>query len=542
MAQVDYRLHGAVAVIEFGNPPVNSLSYEVRRGIAEGVERANADGAVKAIVLTGSGSLFSGGADIREFGTPAAGRAPNLHQLLSLVECSPKPVVAAIAGTCLGGGFELTLACHYRVADKQASIGLPETKLGLLPGAGGTQRLPRLVGVELALNMILGGEPVPAPLLAKTPLLDRVAEGNLLESAVEFALTAGNRSEPPPRVRDRVVKEANVEALCQFARNTVKAKFPNFPALPRAIDAVQASTKPFDVGIQQEHDYFVELMETAQSKSLRHAFFAERAASRIPGVPASTPVRDIRKAAVIGAGTMGAGIAICFLNAGIPVTLLETEQAALDRGVARIRDVYEGQLRKGKLAAPDRDKRMALLTPSLSYDALSHVDIAVEAVFEEMSVKETVFRSLDRVMKPGAILATNTSTLDVNHIARITARPQDVIGTHFFSPANVMRLLEVVRGEATAKDVLATVMKLARTLKKTAVVSGVCDGFIGNRMLHEYFRQAGYLLEAGASPQQIDRAIEGFGFAMGPFRVSDLAGNDISWHIRKRKAKENPGA
>jgi 3-hydroxyacyl-CoA dehydrogenase len=540
MTHVDYRLHGAVAVIQFGNPPVNSLGHAVRRELVEAFDRAAADPAVKAVVLTGANGVFSGGADIREFGLPASRAAPNLLQLIAVVDGMRKPVVASISGTCLGGGLELALGCHFRVAAAQASIGLPESKLGLLPGAGGTQRLPRLVGLETALNMILSGEPAPAKMLAKTPLLDRVVEGDPLETAIDLAATAGSKGETPRRVRDLRVKEPNAEALCQFARNTIKAKFPQFPALLRCIDAVQASTKPFEEGVQIERTYFMELMDTPQSKALRHVFFAERAAARIPDVPASTPVREIRKAAVIGGGTMGSGIAICFLNAGIPVTMLETDQEALDRGRARVRDVYEGQVRKGKLQAADRDKRLALLSSTLSYDALNDVDITIEAVFEDMGVKEKVFRALDRVMKPGSILATNTSTLDVDRIAQFTQRPQDVAGTHFFSPANVMRLLEIVRGEATAKDVLATLMKLAKTLKKTPVVSGVCDGFIGNRMLHEYVRQAGYLLEVGASPQQIDQAMEAFGFAMGPFRVGDLAGNDVGWRIRQHRVKLRP--
>jgi 3-hydroxyacyl-CoA dehydrogenase len=540
MSQVEYRLSGAVAVIEFSQPPVNSLSHALRRDLVAALDRAAASNEVKAIVLAGKGNFFSAGADIREFGTPAALRSPNLLQLIATVEDSAKPIVAAIGGTCLGGGFELALGCHYRVASASAPVGLPEVKLGLLPGAGGTQRLPRLVGVETALNVILGGEPVPAKLFKGTALFDRIVDSDVLEAAVEFAAATAKKGEPVRRVRDLRVTEPNLEALCQFARNTVRAKFANFPAPVRCIDAIQASAKPIGEGLQVERSAFRELMETPESKSLRHVFFAERAASRIPDVPADTPVREIRKAAVIGAGTMGSGIAINFLNAGIAVTLLETGQEALDRGVARIKDIYDSQVKKGRLKPEEREKRVGLLTPSLSYEALGDADIAIEAVFEEMSVKEGVFRSLDKVLKPGAILATNTSTLDVNKIAGFTKRPQDVIGTHFFSPANIMRLLEVVRGEKTAKDVLATVMKLGKTLKKTAVVSGVCDGFIGNRMLQEYLRQAGFLVDSGASPYQVDAALEKFGFAMGPYKVGDLAGNDIGYHIRKRRAIEAP--
>jgi 3-hydroxyacyl-CoA dehydrogenase len=540
MTHVDYGLRGKVAVIQFAEPPVNSLGYSLRAALVEALDRAAADNNVTALVLYGKGGFFSAGADIREFNTPLATRAPSLHQLIAITESSAKPVVAAIAGTCLGGGMELALGCHYRIASAKSLLGLPEIKLGLLPGAGGTQRLPRLVGVETALNIILSGEPVPASLLAKTPLLDRTTEGDPLDAAVDFAAGLAQAGTPPRRVSKLRVKEPNLEALCQFARNTVKTMFANFPAPVRCIDAVAASVKPFEEGLQEERQHFQALIETPQSKSLRHVFFAERAATRIADVPSNTPVREIRKAGVIGAGTMGGGIAINFLNAGIPVTLIETGQEALDKGVARIRAVYESQVKKGKLKPEQLEEKTKLLTPSLSYDALKDADIAIEAVFEDMSVKEKVFRQLDAVMKPGAILATNTSTLDVNRIAGFTKRSQDVIGLHFFSPANIMRLLEVVRGSATAKDVLATAMKLGKALKKTAVVSGVCDGFIGNRMLQEYVRQAGFVVDAGASPEEVDAAMEAFGFAMGPYKVGDLAGNDIGYHIRQRRAIEQP--
>ena len=540
MSQVDYTLRDSVAVITFGNPPVNSLSYAVRAEIAAALDRAAADTQVSAIVLFGAGGVFCAGADIREFGTPIAQRAPSLWHLIAAVESSDKPVVAAIEGICLGGGLEISLACHYRVAASNARLGLPEVKLGLLPGAGGTQRLPRLVGVETALNMILSGEPVAAGLLARTPLLDRVVERDVLASAVELAGEVGARNEPPRRTRDRQLIEPNLEALCQVARNTVKATFPNYPAPLHCINAIQAAAKPIEEGLRLEHASFRMLLESPESKALRHIFFAERAAARIADVSESTPVREIKSAAVIGAGTMGTGIAINFLNAGIPVVLLETSQEALDRGVTRIGDIYAGQVRKQRLKPEHREQRMGLLTPALSYDALGRADIAIEAVFEDMEVKKEVFAALDKVMKPGAILATNTSTLDVNAIARFTSRPQDVVGTHFFSPANIMKLLEVVRGSVTGKDVLATTLTLAKALKKTAVISGVCDGFIGNRMIGHYFRQAMFLLDDGALPHEIDGAVEAFGFAMGPFRMSDLAGNDISWHIRKRQRLENP--
>ncbi|HUO95422.1 MAG TPA: 3-hydroxyacyl-CoA dehydrogenase NAD-binding domain-containing protein [Steroidobacteraceae bacterium] len=544
MSTISTARQGSVAVIRFGEPPVNSLGARTRAELTAAVDAAVADPAVTAIVIAGQNGLFSAGADIREFGTPAMLAAPNLHNVIASVETSPKPVVAAIEGNCLGGGLELALGCHYRVASEGARLGLPEVKIGLLPGAGGTQRLPRLIGVENAINVILGGEPVPAKLFKGSPLLDALVAGDPVPSAVALAaekaaaLAAGGKL---PKARDRKVPGGANEALLGFARTTVGATFPNFPAPLKCLDAIEAAaTKSFDEGLARERELFGELMLTPVSRALRNAFFAERAAAKIPDVPESTPTRTIGAAAVIGAGTMGTGIAINFLNAGIPVKLLEVGQEALDKGVARIRDTYAGQVKKGRLKPADAEARAALLTPTLRYEDVGGADIVIEAVFEDMAVKEKVFGTLDKVMKPGAILATNTSTLDVDHIAAITKRPADVIGTHFFSPANVMRLLEVVRGKATAKDVLATTMKLAKSLKKTAVVSGVCDGFIGNRMIEQYSRQALFMVDEGASPAEIDGAIEKFGFAMGPFRMSDLAGNDIGWHIRKRRAIEHP--
>ncbi|MEI8298054.1 MAG: 3-hydroxyacyl-CoA dehydrogenase NAD-binding domain-containing protein, partial [Pseudomonadota bacterium] len=484
------------------------------------------------------------GADIKEFATGGMTVAPSLPEVIAVVEASPKPVVAAIEGTCLGGGLELALGANYRIAAQSAKLGLPEVKIGLLPGAGGTQRLPRLIGVENALNVILSGEPVPAKLFAGSPLLEAVVAGDVIEAAVILAtakaaeLAAGGSL---PRARDRKASGPLVEALLGFARTTAKAGFANYPAPLKCIDAIEAAaTKSFDEGLAVERQLFTELMVTPVSRALRNAFFAERAAAKIADVPDSTPVRPIAAAAVIGAGTMGTGIAINFLNAGIPVHLLELGQEALDKGVARIADTFAGQVKKGRMQPADAAARAALLTPTLSYDDIGGADIVIEAVFEDMAIKEKVFTTLDRVMKPGAILASNTSTLDLDAIAAVTKRPADVVGTHFFSPANVMKLLEVVRGKATAKEVLATTMKLARTLKKTAVVSGVCDGFIGNRMLEQYLRQALFMVDEGASPQQIDAATEKFGFAMGPFRMSDLAGNDIGFHIRKRRAIEHP--
>ena len=538
-----YEVRGSVAVVTLNNPPVNGLGFDTRRGIADGVDRANADPAVKAIVITGAGKAFSGGADIREFGSPKAIAEPNLLSLWLQFEASAKPIVAAMHTVVMGGGLELALACHYRVAAPGTQVALPEVKLGLVPGAGGTQRLPRVLGVETALNMIVSGEPVKSELLAAIPgqkLIDKVIDGDLLAGALAFAAEIADKR-PLPLVRNLKATHPNADGYFAFARNTVKAMAKNFPAPAKCVDCVEAAVKmKFDEGMRFERDTFLALMTTPESKALRHAFFGERAASKIPDVPEDTPQRKIEKVAVIGAGTMGGGISMNFLNAGIPVTILEMKQEALDRGIGVMRKNYESQVKRGKLKADKYEQRMALLKTTLSYDDIKDADLVIEAVFEELGVKEKVFKTLDEVMKPGAILASNTSTLDVDKIAAFTKRPQDVVGLHFFSPANVMRLLEVVRGAKTAKDVLATVMTVAKKIKKTAVVSGVCDGFIGNRMIEQYSRQAGFLLDEGATPAQVDKAIEKFGFAMGPFRMGDLAGNDIGWAIRKRRAVEHP--
>ncbi|MBM3408956.1 MAG: 3-hydroxyacyl-CoA dehydrogenase, partial [Betaproteobacteria bacterium] len=450
-------------------------------------------------------------------------------------------VIAAVYSVAMGGGLELAMGCHYRVASPGAQIALPEVKLGVLPGAGGTQRLPRLVGLEMGLNMIVSGQTVLSERLAATRLFDQIVEGDLVTAAKAFARKAVDEGKGLPRVRDIRIEHPDAQALLQFARNTVGLVARNFPAPMKCIEAVAAAVdKPFDEAMRFERALFLELVQTPESKALRHAFFGERAASKIPDIPEDTPLREIRSAAVIGAGTMGGGIAMNFANAGIPVIVLEAKADALDKGIATIRANYENTAKKGRISPEDVATRMGLIRQTLSYDDIASADIVIEAVFEDMAVKEQVFRKLDQIMKPGAILATNTSTLNVDRIAAFTSRPQDVIGTHFFSPANVMKLLEVVRGAKTAKDVLATTMQLAKKLRKTGVVSGVCDGFIGNRMVEQYIRQAGFMLEEGALPQQVDRAIEKFGFAMGPFRMSDLAGNDVGWYIRKRRYQEQP--
>jgi len=541
MSSTEYKLHGRVAVISMNNPPVNGLGYELRRGIVDGIKQAEADDNVKAVVIIGSDKAFSGGADIREFGSPKATAEPNLLTVINYLDTATKPVIAAIGGVVMGGGLELALGCHYRIAKPDTQVALPEVKLGLLPGAGGTQRLPRVIGLEPALNLIVSGQSVPAGMFMGTQLFDEYSQGDLLTDALALAEKVIEENRPIKRVRDLKVEHPKPEAFFQWARIGIGQMAKNFPAPLKCVEAVEASVfKSFDEGMKVERNLFAQLMLSDESRALRHIFFADRAASKIPDIDDSVPTREIKSVGVIGAGTMGSGISINFLNAGIPVVILETKQEALDRGVNYIRGYFEGRVAKGKMKQDKAEKAVALLKPTLSYDDLKDVDLVIEAVFEDMGVKETVFRKLDEVCKPGAILASNTSTLDVNKIASFTSRPQDVIGLHFFSPANVMKLLEVIRADKTAKDVLATSMKLAKTIKKTAVVSGVCDGFIGNRMINVYAREAMILVNEGASPQQVDNAIEKFGFAMGPFKMSDLAGGDIGWAIRKRKYAENP--
>src|SRR3984957_2347997 len=541
MNELKFEARNGIAVLTLDNPPVNSLGHELRASIVGALERANADSNIVAVVLIGSGAGFSGGADIREFGTPKAAAYPNLPAVLREVEGSVKPVIAAIGGVCMGGGLELALACHYRVAVPGARIALPEVKLRLLPGAGGTQRLPRLLGVETALNMIVSGATVASEKLRDTPLFDAFGDGDLLESALTLARRVITESQGRKRVRDLKINMPNAEAYFQFARNTVKAVAGPYPAPLACVEAVAAAVdRPFDAGIKRERELFTTLILSPESAALRHVFQAERAASHIEGVPNDTPVRPIRKVGVIGAGTMGGGIAMSLINAGLPVVLLETKQDALDRGLANIRRNYQGALRKGMLTEASLAERLALITPTLDFGLLRDVDLSIEAVFESMEVKRQVFENLDKVIRPGAILASNTSALNLDEIANFTKRPQDVIGMHFFSPANVMRLLEVVRGAKTAKDVLATVMRLAKSMGKIAVVSGVCDGFIGNRMLARYGAAAHDLIMTGALPQQVDAALQDFGMAMGPFRVGDLAGLDIGWALRKRRSAEFP--
>jgi 3-hydroxyacyl-CoA dehydrogenase len=539
MSSTRYEVRGRTAVVTLDSPPVNGLGAALRSGLMEALDRALADQDAKAIVITGNERAFSGGADVKEFGTPNASREPRLQAVIAALEHSPKPVVAAIAGVCMGGGLELAMGAHYRVAKADAQIALPEVKLGLLPGAGGTQRLPRAVGLETALNMIVSGATVPAARLKGTTLFDDVVDGDPVASAIALAEKIVGEKLPLKRLRDLKVKDPQADAFLQFARNTVAAAAGPYPAPIKCVEAVGwAATKPFDEGVKLEREAFVTLMATPEARALRHVFTAERAARKVPGIPEDIKLRAIRKVGVIGAGTMGGGITMNFLNAGIPVVLLEMKQEALDKGLGTIRKNYENSAKKGKLTNEQVEQRMALIAPALEYAPLADCDLVIEAVFENMDVKEQVFRKLDEVVKPGAILASNTSYLDIDRIASFTKRPGDVLGLHFFSPANVMRLLEIVRGAQTAPDVLATCLDMARKIKKVAVVAGVCDGFIGNRMIARYGAAAAGLINAGALPQQVDGALQKFGLAMGPFRMGDLAGLDIGWATRKRRAAE----
>jgi 3-hydroxyacyl-CoA dehydrogenase len=535
---VSYTVRDGIAVIGMNNPPVNGLGSVLRPGIMDGIRKAEADPAVKALVVIGSAKAFSGGADIREFNTPKMNVPPSLQEINAAQDACTKPMIAAIGGFALGGGLELALACHYRVALPKSLLGLPEVKLGLLPGSGGTQRLPRVVGAAQGIQMMTTGNPIPAEKALQLGLVDEIVQGDLLEGAIAFA----KKQTKPKRIRDLTVKvEGDPKAFFEKARAEVAKASRGFPAPLEIVACVEAAANlPFEEGRKVERAGFQRLVEGNESKALRHMFFAERQTSKIPDVPEDTPVRPIGSAAVIGAGTMGAGIAMNFANAGIPVSIMDMTQDAVDKGVARIKANYASTVSKGRLKQDEMDKRMALIKPTTKLEDGKDADIVIEAVFERMDVKQDMFRKLDAVMKPGAILATNTSTLDVDAIANVTKRPQDVIGTHFFSPANVMRLLEVVRGKKTGKDVLATTMKLGKTIKKVPVVSGVCDGFIGNRMVEKYGQQSLFLIDEGCSPQQVDAAAYNWGMAMGPLAMGDMAGLDIGWEIRKRRYVERP--
>ena len=526
MTAITTRKDGDVLVVTSDNPPVNALGAEVRQGLVAAIAEAEGDAEVKAVVIIGAGRTFFAGADITEFGKPM--QEPGLPDVVDIIEGSAKPVVAAIHGTALGGGLEVALACHYRVAVPSAKLGLPEVKLGILPGAGGTQRLPRVVGVEAALPMIVSGDPIPAKKAEAIGLIDRiVGEGSLEADAVAYAREVAAKGQHPIASKGDVKVEPGM--FDHFRKENAR-RLKGFEAPEACIQAVEAATRmPYEQGVLTERELFMKLIMGDQSKALRHLFFAERAASKIDGVPSDTPLIPIAKVGILGAGTMGGGIAMNFLSAGIPVTLLEREQAPLDRGVATIRKNYEATAKKGRMTAEQVEKAMGLLTPTLSFDDLADCDLVIEAVFELMAIKKEVFTRLDGVVKQGAILASNTSYLDVDEIAACTKRPEFVIGLHFFSPANVMKLLEIVRGAKTSPSVLATAMALSKKIRKVAVVAGVCHGFIGNRMLEPRQRQGNALLLEGAKVEDIDQVLLDFGFPMGPFQMSDLAGLDIGW-------------
>jgi 3-hydroxyacyl-CoA dehydrogenase len=543
-AHVMYRQSGDVGVITINNPPVNALAKQVRLSIAELVALAQSDRAIRALVICGAGRNFCGGADIREFNTPDRAVRPMTRDLMNLIEASAKPVVAAIHGPTLGGGLELALGCHYRIVDSGAQLGLPEVHRGVIPGAGGTQRLPRLVGFRRGLEMITTGASVDADTALEIGLVDRViSDGDLIEHAVSYAAKLAEKQAGPRRVSeiDIDMGREDGEAVVAETRKKLEKTARGMEAPFRCLESVANTlTMSFEDGWTREAEISEIAVASVESRSLVHAFFAERQTSKIPDIPADITRRKIEKVAVLGAGTMGGGIAMSFANAGLAVLLIEASQENLERGLSRIEANYEATRKRGRLSDEDMAARMACITGAVDMGAVVDADLVIEAVFEEMEVKCAVFAELDRLARPGAILATNTSTLDVDEIAAVTSRPEDVLGMHFFSPANVMTLLEIVRAEKTAPDIIATVLDLSKTLGKTGVVVGVCDGFVGNRMLAPYFRQCDFLVEEGALPQDVDRVIETFGFRMGPFRVYDLAGLDISWAIEKRRAETRP--
>jgi len=538
---VRLQRHGAIALIIVDNPPVNALSQPVRQGLQQAFQAADADPAVQAVALVCEGNTFIAGADIKEFGKPP--QAPSLPDVIDSIENSRKPSVAVIHGTALGGGLEVALGCHYRVARKDAKVGLPEVKLGLLPGAGGTQRLPRLAGVAKALDMIVSGQPIGAAEALEHHIVDELFEGDLVEAGLAYAQRLIDEGRGPRRTGEHTAGlegADNAELIAAKHAEVAKRMRGLFSPL-RCIAAVEAATKlPLAEGLKRERELFAECLQSPQRAALVHSFFAERQAGKIADLPADVKPRAVKSAAVIGGGTMGVGIALCFANAGIPVKLLEINEEALGRALQRARDTYGASVKRGSLTEEAMEQRLKRVEGVTDYAALADVDLVIEAVFEEMDVKRQVFERLDAVCKPGAILASNTSSLDLNQIAAFTRRPEDVVGLHFFSPANVMRLLEVVRGAKTSDEVLATAMAVGKQLKKVSVVVGVCDGFVGNRMVFQYGREAEFLLEEGATPQQVDGALRNFGMAMGPFAMRDLSGLDIGQAIRKRQRAELP--
>ena len=536
----------AVGVITLDNPPVNAFSLSQRIGVSEALTAGLQDPDIQAFVICGSGRMFSAGADIREFDTGLAGESPTLMDLISLIENSPKPVVCALHGTALGGGCELSLACHSRIAIPGTRIGLPEVTLGIVPGAGGTQRLPRLIGVLPALDAIVSGKPMTAERAHELGLVDGLADDgdDLLKISVSLAHRLSVGPEPPKKTRDRdghLLEAQNRPELFDEFRSRISRRARGFEAPFACIDCVEAATTmSFENGLAFEREVFLRCRSSNQSLSQRHAFFAEREARKVSGLGPETSQTDVRHAAVLGCGTMGTGIAMCFANAGIPVIVTESEQGMLDRGMKMIRKNYASTVSKGRMTEEEAEARLALIEPTLEFERVSGADVVIEAVFEEMELKKKIFTRLDGLCKADAILATNTSSLDVNTIAAVTGRPEQVVGTHFFSPANVMRLVEIVRGDHTSPEVLATTLTLSKQLGKVGVVVGVCDSFAANRMLYPYSRQAQFLIEEGAFPEQVDKVIYDFGFPMGPFALSDLAGIDVGWRVRQHREPSRP--
>lgn len=527
---------GEIAVITVENPPVNALAQEVRAGIRAAIEQVEATDSVKGAVMIGAGTVFIAGADIKEFGKPPL--EPGLRDVIAEMEVCSKPLVAAIHGIALGGGLETAFGCHYRVAVPSANVGLPEVKLGILPGAGGTQRMPRVAGLEFAIDAITSGRMIPAAEALENGIIDAVIEGDLLEGATAFAAEKIAAGGPHPKIRDIQTPQPKSPDLFETKKKELERRSRGQMSPITCLASVKAALDlPFDEGLVRERELFTELVTSDQSRGMIHAFFTEREVAKIPGLSRDVKARQVKTAAVIGAGTMGGGITMCFANAGIPVTIIETTEEALDRGLGIIKKNYEATASKGRLTQEQVDERLGLITGALDLSAASDADLIIEAVFEDMDVKKQVFTKLDEIAKPGAVLATNTSTLDIDEIASVTKRPEDVIGMHFFSPANVMRLLEVVRGAKTAPDVIQTAMKVGRPIGKVAVLVRVCDGFVGNRILANYGRQANYMIEDGAMPVDIDRVMTGFGMPMGIFQMGDLAGIDVGWRVRQARGK-----
>jgi 3-hydroxyacyl-CoA dehydrogenase len=538
MADVVVKRLGDVALVTIDHPPVNALSQAVRSGLSDAAKALAREAGIRAVVITGAGRCFSAGADITEFG--GAPRLPPLYQLIHDIEALEKPVIAAMHGTSLGGGFEIALGCHYRIADAKAKMGLPEVKIGIIPGAGGTQRLPRAIGIAAALDMIVSGNPIDASAAQKAGVIDRIAKSDLIEEAIAYARELIAAGAKPRRLSEKTIDMSAGADIFDKKRASL-GRHPSGKVAPSAcIDAVEAAGRlPFMEGMKRELELFMRCYKSPEARALWHVFFAERAAAVIPDIGQEVKPRKVESVGVIGAGTMGQGIAMSFANAGIAVTVVETAQEALDHGIGKMRETYESAAARGRMSEADAKSRFARLTPSLSLDDLADKDLIIEAVFENMKIKKEVFGKLDALAKPGAILASNTSTLDVDEIARSTSRPGDVLGMHFFSPANIMRLLEVVRGEKSGKDVVVTAMGLAKRIGKVAVLAGVCDGFIGNRMLAAYGAEAQALALEGATPSQVDKAITDWGLAMGPFAMSDLAGIDVGWRIRQERPLTN---